>query len=731
MSRGGSRALALLLLTPVAAASAANEQQCQRCHKQVEVGTEKHWTLSCDMCHSNVESETHEQAMEELKPEEMCSNCHPKARPALKMGPHKEDSCETCHGSVHQKFARADNRACGVCHREELASLKEGIHGQLWSRGLSSPLCADCHSGHNPPPPKLHPLVILRDPQGRSVVETSGPASPARSCDGCHDVSWIGAHGYHGKLGVEGAHPLEPSCFLCHIQGASNLDRLAEIAGGHSEWAESAVLSGTKLIQRQSDRWQWQRALFASDGSVLPRGLVIQPPGNRECAFCHGIFYQGQSPLPSSSLNLTPHAPERYGAQGQTERTGVIFSAQRIRDSGLNISGKEQLDRPWDVHIERRLSCDNCHVAPNHPSYAFAAPQRNARHLLFEPRRQDLGQYLKRPDHRFAPGWVRGHDPGPLHAAAAEMRKCEGCHNTTQQHAFLPRPERHLSALECETCHAPKLYAPAVQEVDWTVPLSPERPVVSYRGLVPAGKPAADTITGFEPVILPRKKPSGETRLAPFNLITTWFWVSDDNGRKRRVSPEELRRALFDGERYHPDVIRALDRNGDSQLTPEELNLDTPARVAAIAARLTMVGAANPRIQGEVEAVAIHHGIGPARVAIRNCDTCHNPRSRVTLTFPLSDLAPPGSQIELVANSEAKLAGKILRDGEGHLSLAPVDDRQGVYVFGNSRSPIIDIIGILSVVGAVLVSLVHGGIRYRASREQRAAASNKDKRSRT
>jgi len=32
------------------------------------------------MCHSNVESETHEQAMEELKPEEMCSNCHPKAR---------------------------------------------------------------------------------------------------------------------------------------------------------------------------------------------------------------------------------------------------------------------------------------------------------------------------------------------------------------------------------------------------------------------------------------------------------------------------------------------------------------------------------------------------------------------------------------------------------------------------------------------------------------------------
>jgi len=179
------------------------------------------------------------------------------------------------------------------------------------------------------------------------------------------------------------------------------------------------------------------------------------------------------------------------------------------------------------------------------------------------------------------------------------------------------------------------------------------------------------------------------------------------------------------GDSYHPDLIKVLDRNGDSQLTGDELELDTPERVAAAAARLSSLGVAHPEVEGEVEAVAIHHGIAPARMAIRGCETCHNPRSRVTRGLLLSSRSPPGGSVKLVANSEASLASKLVRERNGDLLLKPIDERQGVYVFGNSHSQAIDVIGVLSVFGAVLMAIVHGGMRYRASKQRRKKAPAK------
>jgi hypothetical protein len=160
------------------------------------------------------------------------------------------------------------------------------------------------------------------------------------------------------------------------------------------------------------------------------------------------------------------------------------------------------------------------------------------------------------------------------------------------------------------------------------------------------------------------------------------------------------------------------DRNRDGKLENEELELDTSDRVAAVAARLRAVGVNQPQIEGEVEAVAIHHGIAPARAAIRDCNTCHSPASRVTRAILLSTQAPPVSEVKLVENSEAVLASRLVRDKEGDLSLEPVDEREGVYVFGNSHSRIIDLIGIASVAGAIAVALIHGGLRVRASRRR-------------
>jgi hypothetical protein len=433
--------------------------------------------------------------------------------------------------------------------------------------------------------------------------------------------------------------------------------------------------------------------------------------------------YQSKKPLGLDVLS-TPKTDiaGRYGANDQTERTGIVFSDQSIRESSLKLADKEKLERPWDIHVQRLLTCKNCHVAPNHPAYALVSLS-SATHLMFDPRRLSIGEYLKRPDHRLAPDGPVAQPPEPTHAAAAQMRRCEGCHDAPSKHAFLPRPARHLAALECQSCHIPKLYAPARQEIDWTVPLAPDRPRITYRGLAQNGSDEQPKLSGYEPVLLPRKTPTGETKLAPFNVITTWFWVSDDKNGTHRVEADLLKRALFEGDRYQPDVVRALDRNGDGKLATEELVLDREQKVEAIAARLKAAGAENPRIEGKIELVRVNHGVGPSRTATRSCESCHDPRSRITAPFLLSSSAPFGAKLEALVDGDASLNGELRRDSAGRLTFALGTGRKSVYLFGRSSSQVVDWIGFAAVFGAVALAVIHGGLRYQKARQRKGSGN--------
>ena len=53
----------------------------------------------------------------------------------------------------------------------------------------------------------------------------------------------------------------------------------------------------------------------------------------------------------------------------QTLTRGEIFSPQKISESGVNLVGKDSLNRSWDVHAERLLECSNCHFSINNPIY--------------------------------------------------------------------------------------------------------------------------------------------------------------------------------------------------------------------------------------------------------------------------------------------------------------------------------------------------------------------------
>ena len=172
------------------------------------------------------------------------------------------------------------------------------------------------------------------------------------------------------------------------------------------------------------------------------------------------------------------------------------------------------------------------------------------------------------------------------------MRRCDNCHNAEATHQWLPYTARHLDTVACETCHIPKLYAPALQSVDWTVLTAAAEPRREYRGV--EGDPLAATslVEGFQPALLFRQDGDGKTRLAPHNVVTAWYWVYGDPVRPVRL--QDLKAAWFDGEVVAPDVLAALDADGDGVLAEAELVLDTAAKQEAIATRLAALGLLQP-----------------------------------------------------------------------------------------------------------------------------------------
>ncbi len=226
---------------------------------------------------------------------------------------------------------------------------------------------------------------------------------------------------------------------------------------------------------------------------------------------------------------------------------------------------------PFDVHTDRVIGCVNCHYSLNNPVYFRQREESLPVHLDFDPRRLTNADYLVRPLHQFA----KGQSTLGLAAADTEnsLRRCESCHNAENVHEWLPYKQRHFASLACESCHVPKLFGPGLQAVDWTMLDNDEQPLKQYRNV--SGDPVAvdSLIEGFRPLILPRANAHGDFRLAPFNLVTTWYWSAGDPHLP--VTRAQLEAAIFKNGAYHPDLIKVLDANGDGLLSDLELRLDS------------------------------------------------------------------------------------------------------------------------------------------------------------
>jgi thiosulfate reductase cytochrome b subunit len=500
---------------------------------------------------------------------------------------------------------------------------------------------------------------------------------------------------------------IEMNCFLCHTADPNNKVRVETIEKGDFGWANTATLLGSGIVLRTTTEWVYNDKAFDANGELLPQYVQLQEPTNQNCAACHGEVHED----PITPLTLDACDP----TQTQTATTGQVVSSQKISESGLNLSDKASLSYPWDIHAERALKCTDCHYSLNNPAHVSDIKAANPDWLTYDPRKLEIGEYLDKPNHNFARGASAQFTIAP--ELKGTMRRCESCHDEKAAHAnWLPYTDRHMQVVACESCHIPKMAAPAYQTADWTVVKLDGAGNMACRG-IEGSNAVTDLVTGYQPVLMQRTNVDGKTLVAPYNLVTTFFWTyQDENGATRPVRQADLEAVYLADGNYASDVLAAFDANSDGKLSDAELVLDTAAKQELIAGRLESLGLKNVRIYGQIQPYSINHNVVSGKYAVSECKACHNEESRITAPITLADNAPAGVTPEFVSDSNVKFSGEI-ENVDGTLVYRPVNKNDGVYVFGHNRISWIDWFGALVFIGAVLGVAGHSTLRYIAARK--------------
>jgi thiosulfate reductase cytochrome b subunit len=497
----------------------------------------------------------------------------------------------------------------------------------------------------------------------------------------------------------------ELNCFLCHVPVSDNEARIAELQAGRFEWANTATLAGTSVVDQTADGWKWNPGAFNESGRVDNEHLPIGKSTNDNCGQCHGTVHMSADPIDGSTL-----------LDGwETYTTGQVFSDQRLSASGLNFPDKDDLSRAWDIHAERGLDCISCHSSINNSAQVAEDAASKPTHLLYDPRRPNLDEYLNQPIHELAKGDTAQGTVAPEYDGT--MRTCSGCHDPTESHEWLPYQERHMQVVACETCHIPTASAPAAEQYDWTVIHPDGTPRTQIRGADGQIENTATMIDGFDPVILLRSDRTGDISLSPYNLVGSWYWAHGDGDAERPVRAVDLEAAYLDGAGgYDASIVAAFDADGDGTVSESELAIDTDEKQAAVSSRLESLSLSNPHIVGEVQAYSVAHGVVGEDWAIQDCQVCHSSNSRLSAGMRLGTYVPGGVLPEFVADTNTESTGVMTIADDGSLIYLPETTSGEIEVLGSDTAGWSDWVG-LAVLLIVLVGIVvHGFFRFCARR---------------
>jgi hypothetical protein len=218
---------------------------------------------------------------------------------------------------------------------------------------------------------------------------------------------------------------------------------------------------------------------------------------------------------------------------------------------------------------------------------------------------------------------------------------------------------------------------------------------VVWRGIEGSVDDPGALVTGFRPVLMPRREPDGKVRLVPCNLVTASYWV--DNGPLPR--PVRL-----------PDL--------------EKIVAGGAADLESVRAGLVEQGYVAPEIRTEVQPYEMHHGVIGGRWATRSCDACHSAGSVLSEPMTLAAALPASVTPEWVQRGTLVAAGNWSKLND-HPAYQPSTQAAGYYVLGHDGHRWIDALGILMLLGVVCSVGVHGGLRVRQALARRVAPATK------
>lgn len=493
---------------------------------------------------------------------------------------------------------------------------------------------------------------------------------------------------------------VEMNCFLCHLPTPNNDARIASLESGNFKWANTATLLGSGMVNANGDTYTWNKDAFDAEGNLLPAYVANHEfgPSNDNCGQCHGEVYGDISTIVTLKQDLP----------WNTATTGEIVAPQRLDNSGINLVDKENLTRAFDVHAERAVACIDCHPSTNNPIYFNGNKDNQLSHLIFDGRRMDIANYLGNPSHDFEAGLV-AQSSLPANVSNT-MRQCDDCHDPYAVHDWLPYKESHFESLSCESCHIPHMYAPAYQQVDWTIISTDGNPQKVYRGVDGTQLDENTLVAGFTPALLPKDNGDNSTSIAPHNMISAWYWVYDDP--ERPVPVQDLKDAYLDGDNYRSNIISAFDADGNGVLSSSELRVDTQAKEDLVKKNLEALGINNPRIAAEVDPYSISHDVTNGDWATKECTDCHSKDSQLGASTYLASYSPGGVSPDVFNDPAITEGGDVVVQDDGSVLYKPDLAKQGLYVFGYSNIKWIDWLGILAFLGALGGITIHGGLRY-------------------
>ncbi len=507
-------------------------------------------------------------------------------------------------------------------------------------------------------PNPMHPRFALLDEAGNRVQDAGTPVSANRTCTGCHDTEFILSHSSHDPARVKA------DCATCHVEG------------GKLTWSPDKV----------------------DDAGNLKRDAIrVSAPKVSQCAQCHGVASEAEEPL--ALPDDFDEALSRWGSSEpytMTLMTGEIVAPQKMSESRMNLADRDSLTAPFDVHAARMVTCTSCHFAPNNPG-RVAADRPDLPFLERDPRRLSIAEFIQRPNHELT------------------ATRCEQCHNPMAVHDALPYKDRHLARLSCTSCHTPELHGPTLRTVDTTVVTVSGAPRVEYRNMDAnaGGNVNARYIEPFRPFLF--VDPS-ERKLAPYNLVTEWRWVS--GVAKTEVPLATVASVYLEQGVYAKDVLAAFDRNGDGSLSYDELRLDSDAKIDLIKKKLVARGVADPSVDGVVSVHRIYHGVMAHQQVEHQCDSCHQEQSRLNADVSLSSY-------DLAGLTPSAPGGQVERDATGGLVLHRPRDVGGFYVPGHDRVPWTDSVGFVIFLLTAVGITVHGTLRYRVRRNATSHAETR------